>query len=166
MEQIRDYSLEDFKELLLNNFKNIYDLELLILKGHIITEFTINCYLENLSNNSDANFFKGGYSHSLKIGMIEHFGRFGERSSGIIKSLRLLNKIRNGIAHNLSVNEQLIREYINSVLQIASTNFINPEYELRLKFSLSTGYLCAEIFGEYYEEREKTKSNNGSNKKH
>ncbi|MCB4800260.1 hypothetical protein [Neotamlana laminarinivorans] len=158
MEQIRDYNLDDFKVLLLDNFKNIYDLELLILKGHIITEFTINCYLENLSNNPDANFFKGGYNHSLKIGMIEHFGNFGERSVGLIKSLKLLNKIRNGIAHTLTVNEQLIQEYINSVINIASENFINPDYELRLKFSMATGYLCAEIFGEYYEQREKNKN--------
>ena len=78
MEQIRNYNLEEFEELLLNHFKNIYDLELLILKGHIITEFTIN-YLENLSNNLDANFFKERYNHSLKIGMIEHFGKFGHK---------------------------------------------------------------------------------------
>lgn len=158
MEQIREYNLEDFKELLLSNFKNIYDLELLILKGHIITEFTINCYLENLSNNSDANFFRGGYNHSLKIGMIEHFGNFGEKSLGIIKSLKLLNKIRNGIAHTLTVNEQLIEEYINSVTQMESENFINPDYELKRKFSMVTGYLCGEIFGEYYELRKRNKN--------
>ncbi|QXP71032.1 hypothetical protein H0I29_02755 [Polaribacter sp. R2A056_3_33] len=155
MEQIRNYNLEEFKKLLLNHFKEIYDLELLILKGHIITEFTINCYLENLSNSLDANFFKERYNHSLKIGMIEHFGKFGGRTLEIVKSLRLLNKIRNGIAHTLTVNEQLIQEYVNSVSQIASEDFINPDYEIRLKFSMATGYLCGEIFGEYYEQREK-----------
>ena len=158
MEQIRDYSLEEFKKLLLNHFINIYDLELLILKGHIITEFTINCYLENLSNSIDANFFKERYNHNLKIGMIEHFGKFGDRSLGIVKSLRLLNKIRNEIAHTLTINEQLIQEYVNSVSQIASEDFINPDYEIRLKFSMATGYLCGEIFGEYYEQREKEKN--------
>ncbi|MCK0157116.1 hypothetical protein MWU65_08005 [Cellulophaga sp. F20128] len=155
MEQIRNYSLDEFEELILNQFKNIFDLELLILKGHIITEFTINCYLENLSNKTEANFFKERYNHSLKIGMIEHFGKFGEKSTGLIKSLRLLNKIRNGIAHTLTVNENLIQEYINSVIQIASEDFINPDYEIRLRFSMATGYLCAEIFREYYDQREK-----------
>ncbi|SHK63647.1 hypothetical protein SAMN04488007_3467 [Maribacter aquivivus] len=158
MEQIRDYNLEEFEKLTLSHFKNIYDLELLILKGHIITEFTINCYLENLSNNFEANFFKERYSHSLKIGMIEHFGKFGGKSLALVKSLKLLNKIRNGIAHTLKVNEQLIQEYINSVNQIAREGFINPEYELRLKFSMATGYICAEIFSEYYELRKEEKN--------
>ncbi|WP_299108617.1 hypothetical protein [uncultured Tenacibaculum sp.] len=155
MEQIRDYNLETFKAFLLDNLKNIYDLELLVLKGHIITEFTINCYLENLSNISEANFFKGGYNHSLKIGMIEHFGKFGDRNSGMVKSLRLLNKIRNGIAHTLIINEQLIQEYINSVTQLAGKSFINSRHDLRLRFSMATGYLCGEIFADYYDNKKK-----------
>lgn len=153
MEKIRDYNLEEFKELLLAHFKNIYDLELLILKGHILTEFTINCYLENLSNNSSANFFKERFTYSTKIGLLQHFGKFDQRTEGLIKSLKLLNKIRNEIAHTLVVDEQLINQYIVSVIHLSKKGFINPEYELRLKFSMATGYLCGEIFAEYYNQR-------------
>lgn len=154
MEKIRNFSLDEFKELLLAHFKNIYDLELLILKGHILTEFTINCHLENLSNKSKANFFKERFTYSTKIKLFQHFGDFGSRTDDFVDSLKLLNKIRNDIAHTLMVNEVLINQFISSVEQMVSEDFINPDYELRLKFSMATGYLCGEIFADYRKKNE------------
>ena len=132
MEQIRKYNLEDFKKLLLNHFKDIYDLELLILKGHIITEFTINCYLENLSNSLDANFFKERYNHSLKIGMIEHFGKFGDRTLEIVKSLRLLNKIRKSYLRFPFLNKFITTEVTPLPLfKLSTTNNILSLFTIR-----------------------------------
>lgn len=159
MEQIRDYSLQEFEDLILKHFNKIYDLELLILKGHILTEFTINCYLETLSKNDEPNFFKENFTYEAKTKLLSHFADKEDNNSDLFRALKMLNNIRNGIAHSLIINDQILIEYLTLVNKLTGydKSFKNEHYDIRLRFSMATGYLCGTIFKRYFDKRNKKK---------
>jgi hypothetical protein len=115
MEKIRNYSMEEFVDFITNEFRDINDLQLLILKGHVLVEYTINCYLEGLSKNDESNFFKEGFSFKNKIKMICHFSDIGSMKNGLGKELTLLNKLRNDIAHSLTYKEKHLTDLIAEI---------------------------------------------------
>jgi hypothetical protein len=56
MEKFRSMSMEQLDEFIYNEFTNIENMDLVILKGHIITEFLLNCYLESISQVDNSDF--------------------------------------------------------------------------------------------------------------
>lgn len=100
MKEIRDYSREEFSTFSANFMsKNIGVKqnieENLILKAHVISEFTLNCYIEEISKSGNLNMFKQNITYSKKIFVAEEFG---DIPSEIIDILKKLNKIRNDYA--------------------------------------------------------------------
>lgn len=106
MKELRSYSMEQFDEFCSSELSGITDIQLLILKGHIIVEYTLNCYLEAISKSDDTDFFHENFSFIDKIKILKHFGELGDKNENLIKELTLLNKLRNEIAHSLKFNRK------------------------------------------------------------
>lgn len=112
MKDIRYYSLEEFADFTSKVISVDKGSEFIILKGHILIEYCLNCYLESISRSDKANFFDRSYSFNRKLNLYRHFSPINCRKLAVIKSLKLINEERNRIAHNLvykgTENERII----------------------------------------------------------
>ena len=88
----------------------IKDLDYLILKGHILTEHSLNFFIEQTSIEK-INFEKIKFSYSNKIEIAKTLGLF-KSNPKIYEELKLLNKLRNSIAHKLKYDEKLFKDFI------------------------------------------------------
>jgi|GEM_PF-4360062 len=156
MEEIRNYSDKQFSNFAGKFISQINVIENIILKGHIISEYAINCYLESISNSDRINLFKSNYTYSNKIFLLEEFGRLPKSNrEHIIYSFKLLNKIRNEFAHSLSYNEFTLRDLIASIKKIdpkslngIEADFKNPNERKNLgNIAYLLSYLNGYVFG-------------------
>lgn len=157
MEKVRDYSENEFGHFLTNELSQLNDITLVLLKGHLFTEFAINCYLESLSQANKSNFFKENFNYSTKLSMLVHFGKFENEGTLILESIKHLNKLRNGIAHSLDVNEQLIHEFFATLGKALPPNvgvFRNVNVDIPLRLTSGISIICGIIFGRYIEIRD------------
>ena len=163
MEEIRNYTDDEFGFFIISELTDLKDIELTILKGHILTEFAINCYLESISENQKSDFFKENFTYSSKIKILRHFGNYsGPGGEYIIKSLEILNKLRNTIAHSLTINHNLIKEFLATLKKISPLkgNFNKESLPEQNRLESGIAFVCGMIFGRYCEIRDKkTKPN-------
>ncbi|MBE7635118.1 hypothetical protein F7642_12365 [Tenacibaculum finnmarkense genomovar ulcerans] len=157
MEKVRDFNEDEFGYFLTEELSQLRDVTLVLLKGHLFTEFAINCYLESLSKAEKSNFFKENFTYATKLKMLVHFGNFKKEDKLILESIKLLNKLRNGIAHSLNVNEQLIQEFFTSldkVLPPNRGNFRNEKLDTPLRLTSAIAIICGMVFGRYLKIRD------------
>jgi hypothetical protein len=156
MEEVRNFTNTEFSDFISEELLKITDLELMILKGHILTEFALNCYLEAISMNNSSNFFKENFSYSIKLKLFSHFGDFSEKGKLLIKAFGNLNTLRNTIAHSLTVNEQLLIEFISSTRKIGiSVELLDKVKDNKMyQFVLCISYLCGMLFGRHVTRRD------------
>lgn len=168
MKEIRDYSTEEFSAFSANFMaKNISIKqnieENIILKAHVISEFTLNCYIEAISKSGNLNMFKQNITYSKKIFLAEEFG---DLPSEIIEILKKLNKIRNDYAHRLIFDSENLEKLYNQIIRLHNKNNQNiilnkedvVEYFENLSYLLS--YVNGYIFGVY---KKKLTNNCGEN---
>jgi len=124
MEEIRNYSPDQFTEFASKQMSNMNLVENLVLKAHVISEFVINCYLESISNKKTHNFFKENHKYATKLFLLESFGALPKESfSEVILSYKLLNKLRNEFAHTLKFNKNIFRDLMESIKRISPDDF-------------------------------------------
>jgi len=86
------------------------NLELLILKCHIIVEFAIEAYIRALSaGNVGERELKLRFEEKVNVAFMLGLGISGPL---LLPSIQLLNRIRNDIAHRLTFNEKHLDELI------------------------------------------------------
>tara|TARA_R110001592_G_scaffold106801_9_gene299408 strand:+ start:4596 stop:5075 length:480 start_codon:yes stop_codon:yes gene_type:complete len=155
MEKVRKFTNPEFSDFLSDELLKISDLELVILKGHIFTEFALNCYLESISTNNSSNFFKENFSYNIKLKLLSHFGEFSGDRELLISAFKILNKLRNTIAHSLTINKQLLAEFIAKTKEIGIDNKLLEKVKTEpfYQFILCISYLCGIIFGSYVKIR-------------
>lgn len=107
-----EMSLDEFNKFAYNELKDIENIELIILKGHIMIEYLLNCYLESLIQVKNCEFSKENFSFSQKIKIVKYYGQLGSNEDNIIYGLELLNKLRNSIAHTLKYDESYLKEFL------------------------------------------------------
>lgn len=148
MNDIRDFSMEQFQEFVINQVKQITDIELLILKGHILVEYALNCYLESLSKLDKSDFFKDRFTFWIKVNMARHFGHFSKSGEVLFKGLSLLNQLRNQIAHTLSYSEPILQELYNETSKNMKprTNELTSSQQ---KLITSIIFICGALFSLY-----------------
>jgi len=103
------------------------NLELLILKCHITIEYAIETYIRAISaGNADDYVEQFKFDEKLKIAFMLGLG---VKDPLLIPSIRLLNRIRNDIAHRLTLNEKDLDELIriNSEQYIEKRTFSDSE---------------------------------------
>lgn len=148
--KIRNLTLDKFHEFTESQLAEINDLELLIIKGHILVEYTINCYLEAISNSTNSDFFNENFSFSNKIKIIKHFGNLGDENDNLIKELTILNRIRNDIAHSLTYKKAHLNELFSELAKKNPSGFIaNKNNSIKIRFIGSISFLTGAIFTAY-----------------
>lgn len=122
MKNVREMSMEEFDNFAYNELDRIVDFDLLILKGHLIIEYTLNCYLESISQIDNSDFSKENLTFANKVNIVKHFGKLCNKDSNLINEFILLNKLRNSISHSLVFNdaylEDFFKEFIKKGVQI------------------------------------------------
>jgi hypothetical protein len=150
MNAIRKYTMQEFKDFIQNEVVTINDTSLLILKSHIIVEYTMNCYLEAISKSDDSDFFKENFSFSEKIKMVKYFGELGNKEENLIKELTLLNKLRNDIAHSLTYNQIHLNELFAELEKKNPKGFYSNKLKSdNEKIVGAVAFLCGAIFSGY-----------------
>lgn len=111
------------------------NLELLILKSHITIEYAVETFIRSFSaGNVDDYIGRFNFDEKVKIAFMLGLGI---KDPLMIPSIRLLNRIRNDIAHRLAINENDLDEFVR----------INSEqYKGQKTFSLSERLGCLKFF--------------------
>jgi len=156
MEEIKKYSTEQFVIFSTNELQQINDIQLLILKGHILVEYSLNCYLESISINKNSDFFKKDkMNFSTKLKVLKHFTVFG-RDADIVAELVMLNSIRNEIAHSLNYNENLLKKLFAEISKKSPEGVLsNPNSNIKEKIIASIAFINGALFGAYKFNTEK-----------
>lgn len=92
--------IKNYQKLVFENLNKCHDIEMVIVKGHIIIEHHINRFIsasiKNPGEYDDTKFiFSQKIQLSFMLGLI----------TDLKEELNLINKLRNEIAHKLSYNE-------------------------------------------------------------
>ena len=148
MDEIRNYTMAKFNKFCIKELGGINDIQLLILKGHIIVEYTLNCYLESISKADDSNFFKENFTFAHKINLAKHFGDLSDKES-LIKELTLLNKLRNDLSHSLKYNNKHLEGLFSEINKKAqNTGFTKQKTDIE-KTKWAIGFISGALFGVY-----------------
>ncbi|MBF0694630.1 MAG: hypothetical protein IR153_06195 [Flavobacterium sp.] len=140
----KHFTLENFQSLIVDQFEKCNDFEIVILKGHILLEYTINHYIENVNEN-DVEFEPGKFTFAQKIHLFEFLSGCNRE---ILEIINLLNKVRNDIAHRLEYKDQHISSLISLIRKLDSS-FI-PKLDNRNKvdeLKIALSYMCGYIIG-------------------
>jgi hypothetical protein len=115
-----------FDESIFDHLVNCRDIDNLIIKGHLIIEHLIDEFIDNHSI-LKADFKKYKIGFNLKIELAKVLGLFIV-SEDLYSTLILLNKLRNSIAHNLSLNEGIFNNFIRVVDSNSSLSKLYKEF--------------------------------------
>lgn len=161
MKEIRDYSIEEFTTFSADFMAKNIGLEQnieenIILKAHVISEFTLNCYIESISKSGNLNMFKQNMTYSKKIFLAEEFG---DLPTEIIEILKELNKIRNDYAHKLVLERENLEKLYKRITKLHDKKHQNIhlnkndiiEYFKNVSYLLS--YTNGYIFGAYIKNK-------------
>jgi len=113
------------------------DLELILLKGHLLLEKVIETVLERNNIQSYKNF--SFYKKILTLEKIEF--NENEKKEFIIKSLKNLNKMRNALAHEFSyrIDNDIFELWSENVLKkLKGTKFTKYTYRTKKVHSFSS----------------------------
>jgi hypothetical protein len=100
-----------FVDKFLNHLYDCRDTDNLILKGHILTEYYLQHSINQLAVEK-LNFDKVRFTFSNKIEIAKLVGVF-TREIDLYAELRLLNKLRNSIAHNLGYDKSILNDFLS-----------------------------------------------------
>lgn len=151
MKEIDNLNIEEFRKFITEQLLVIDNFELMILKGHTLTEYTINLYINSISHKNKPDFCDGNTSFSLKLKILENFGKnIGKVDANFFEELNMLNKLRNEIAHKLKYNEQLIQN-IYSLLSKKDSSFNKTNFKNEItKFGCALAFIIGFIHEAYF----------------
>jgi hypothetical protein len=105
MENFHPFNPEFIKHL-----SQCRDTDNLIIKGHILTEYSLNCYIENKSAEK-INIDETRFTYYNKIEISKILGLYKIKPE-LYNELKLLNKLRNSIAHKLKFDENILKQFV------------------------------------------------------
>ena len=147
MEKFRSMTMREFDDFLYNELNDITNIDLIILRGHIITETLLNLYLESISQVDNSDFSKENFSFEKKVKIAKHFGHLGSKDDNLINELFLLNKLRNSIAHTLTINKTYLYEFFTELVK--KNPSIKGYTDERNKLIASIAFISGAIQGAY-----------------
>jgi hypothetical protein len=143
---------------------NCRDIENLIIKGHILTEYSLNLYIDMMAVEKKMDKdSKLTYSNKIEIAQI--LGLF-KNNQELKRDLKLLNKLRNSIAHDLNYDKNTLVQFLSSFNKIKNKigngafaslkneqllDFGNKAEKINvtgshIKFMILVSYLCGSIY--------------------
>ncbi len=112
----QDINDSGYRDMLLKELNGIEDLELLILKGHILIEYSLNKFINDI-NNGGIDIDKTNFTFYSKISIAELLGLF-KANDHLKESIVMVNRLRNQIAHNLSFDKSLLKKIISIYVKL------------------------------------------------
>jgi hypothetical protein len=137
----------DPKELYLEIHKQIIgieNLELLILKGHLLIEFVLNLAIDRLSKvkiNSDRLRFTD------KVNLVQRLGLYSKDRNETIATVKIFNNVRNALAHDLKFDKSLLQPLFDKITRTTNENFEGESDIAKLQRSIGslTGRLAGQL---------------------
>lgn len=126
-------------DLYVDHLLDCKDIDNLILKGHLLTERALQFFI-NENAISKVNFNKVNFSYINKLEIAKLLGLFENRNKKLYELLKLLNRLRNSIAHDVDYDKELIhkflaKSYIQSITSESGIEIMNPEDKIEYKLS-------------------------------
>lgn len=142
--QIQDIEFERF---LYSEINSITDIQLLILKGVILIEYSLEKFISDSAISKVYNTENFTFSRKLKIAKI--LGLFFENKIDFLESqITNINKLRNQIAHQLTYDSKIIGELIEFYSKDQKfSHLIKSENSHFANFYHIIPAICGEIIG-------------------
>ncbi|NJB35227.1 hypothetical protein [Croceivirga sp. JEA036] len=126
-------------DLYVDHLLDCKDMDNLILKGHLMTELALQ-YLINEFAKKKVNFKKVRFTYSNKLEIARLLGLFENGNAQLYRLLKLLNRLRNSIAHNVEYDAKILNKffeecYIQSIQGANNIKIMNPEDKIEYKLS-------------------------------
>jgi hypothetical protein len=140
---------DEFRKLLIGELKSIKNLELLILKSHLLVEYLLNSFIETHSNSDEFSISETSFQfhHKLKICML--FGVFENKNDEKLQQILLLNKIRNHVSHTLIIDKTLVENFLKYSDQKEEYKKPYSDQDIIKMFKQLIIYLCGYLVGTF-----------------
>lgn len=137
-------------KLVRDKLRPINDLELLLLKGHILIEYTLNNVLDSMGS-MDVKIGDKKFTFDDKITLVELVG-FGlkKHHSDLLEQIRTINRVRNTIAHTMDFDKESLHniyKYHRDEMNEIEKDHNNKDEKEREKLRYVLGYICGAIMG-------------------
>lgn len=99
------HTVSEIESLLKSQIPHSRNLDLVILKCHLLLEYVLNQYIR-LTAKCEVDISKERFSFSQKLTLVHILGLLPDSTT--IPTLELFNRIRNQVAHTLSLDRKLI----------------------------------------------------------
>ncbi len=138
---------KEFGLLISKHITNINDIELLILKGHLLVEYILNKYIDSFSDHGKR-MEESKFTFSQKIHVCKILGLFSADGDTLEEQILILNKIRNQIAHSLSFKRSLLNQLykFHPKFKDRFKNEIGKRKDILLLTTIIP-YVCGNIYG-------------------
>lgn len=136
---IQDNEITSRIDLYVNHLLDCKDMDNLILKGHLMTERALQYYI-NVKAIKKVNFKKVRFTYLNKLEVAKLLGLFENEETNLYTLLKLLNGLRNSIAHNVGFDAEILKKffkqsYIQSITGKDGLEIMNPEDKIEYKLS-------------------------------
>ena len=126
-------------DLYVDHLLECKDMDNLILKGHLMTERALQYYI-NEKAIKKVNFKKVRFTYSNKLEIAKLLGLFEKKETQLYRLLKLLNGLRNSIAHSVEIDSKILKKFLdNSFIQSITgkdgIEIMNPEDKIEYKLS-------------------------------
>lgn len=148
--------IQDSGSLIKEHMPRSNDLELIILKGHILLEYILNQII-NIKSDNNLEIENTNFSFNQKIEILVILNII-ENNSDIFQILKNWNTLRNQIAHRLNFDRKLVDKLIKlGVKWTKGENHlpsIDSERAKALKFliPMTSGQLTGQLAGSEYKK--------------
>ncbi len=120
----KEISDSEYRDILMKELDGINNIELLILKGHILIEYSLNKFINDV-NDGEVDIDQTNFTFYNKILVAEFLGLFKNKDH-LRENLININKLRNQIAHKLFYEEELLKRIIEKYVAL---NIFGSEIE-------------------------------------
>ncbi|MCK4815181.1 hypothetical protein KA005_05375, partial [bacterium] len=143
IEELEKLSMK-ISELLKKNIPRSRNLDLVILKCHLLIEFMIDQSI-NLFSEHKVEIQRERFSFYQKITLLHILG-FPPNPT-ILPSIELINKIRNQVAHTLSVDRDMVDTLIKINSEDPETFQVGDDSERVKAIKTITRFICGALMG-------------------
>jgi hypothetical protein len=148
--------IQDSGKLIKEHMPKSNDLELIILKGHILLEYLLNQII-NIKSEYNLEIESTNFSFNQKIEILVILNII-ENNSDIFQILKIWNNLRNQIAHRLYFDRKLVDRLIKlGVKWTKGENHLpNSDNErakaLKFLIPMTSGHLTGQLAGSEYKK--------------
>ena len=140
----KNFTSSGFKEFVIEHLAKCNNIELVILKGHVLIEYMLNHFIDKATNDN-IDFENTRFSFSQKNYLFE---LLGDNIKELHDEINLVNKLRNDIAHRLTYNNQHLSTLLSNVgRKYNKITELQKDNQLMLALIATMTYICGTLYG-------------------